>query len=275
MSLSEDAVFLKREHHAINRNSSLLDLWKNEMFLDVTLVCDDDQVEAHRIILSASSWLFRRMLMQKSHNHPLIYLRGVTINELKVLLEFIYSGETKVPQQYFDGVMSLARSLQIEGLTSSGTAKKCDDSAKNGFPNDEVREYAEQFPGLKQLLPVEEDLENSFENVQESSVHQEVNTLESISSQPQREENPGKNTSMEEYDKISNELYSHRRRNTDLIWYCLKCPYTHKSRAFLREHVEKYIKGFQFECNYCGRVYPRKCTLRQHKCKGKKVDVEL
>ena len=46
---------------------------------DVTLVCEDDQqMEAHRIILSAASQVFRTMFKQYQHPHPVVFLRGVT-----------------------------------------------------------------------------------------------------------------------------------------------------------------------------------------------------
>ena len=71
--------FLMRwELHDENRSASLNDLWKNERFLDVTIVCDDDQIEAHKLMLSAASPFFQKILL-RSENHvgrPLLYLKG-------------------------------------------------------------------------------------------------------------------------------------------------------------------------------------------------------
>ena len=50
---------------------------KDPEFSDVTLVCDGDaQIEAHIVIWAGSSTLFSRLLKQKQHPHPLLYMRG-------------------------------------------------------------------------------------------------------------------------------------------------------------------------------------------------------
>ena len=48
----------------------------NDLF-DVTLVCDDEQIQAHKLILSAASDFFRNIFKRNPHQHPLIYLKGV------------------------------------------------------------------------------------------------------------------------------------------------------------------------------------------------------
>ena len=55
-----------------NTSSSFRELREDEDLTDVTLVCEDGkQVEAHKIILAASSPFFMEIL--KKHPHPLIY----------------------------------------------------------------------------------------------------------------------------------------------------------------------------------------------------------
>ena len=47
-------------------------------FADVTLACEDGhQIEAHKVILAASSPFFQNLLRRNKHPHPLIYMRGV------------------------------------------------------------------------------------------------------------------------------------------------------------------------------------------------------
>ena len=66
-------------------------------FTDVTLASEDgQQVEAHRVILAASSPLFQNILKRNKHSHPLIYMRGVKSEVLSAILDFLYFGETKV-----------------------------------------------------------------------------------------------------------------------------------------------------------------------------------
>ena len=50
-------------------NTSFANLKEDKEFADVTLVCEDDQqVEAHKVILAASSPFFENIL--KKNRHP-------------------------------------------------------------------------------------------------------------------------------------------------------------------------------------------------------------
>ena len=51
----------------------------NSLFTDVTLVCDDQiELDAHKIILSSCSEIFRNLLMISNDPNPTILLPGVT-----------------------------------------------------------------------------------------------------------------------------------------------------------------------------------------------------
>ena len=65
----------------------------------MTLACEDgQQVEAHKVILAASSPFFQTLLQKNKHSHPLIYMRGVEseillgIIALRELHFYIYKG---------------------------------------------------------------------------------------------------------------------------------------------------------------------------------------
>ena len=77
-----------------NRASSLRNHWENDAFIDVTIACDDDQLGAHKLVLSSSSSVLENFFMQNPNNfgRSLIYLRGTKKKDLRKLLDFIYSG---------------------------------------------------------------------------------------------------------------------------------------------------------------------------------------
>ena len=61
-----------------NVEKAVANLRQDSDFNDVTLVSEDGQnVEAHKVILAASSPFFNNMLVKNKHNHPLVYMRGV------------------------------------------------------------------------------------------------------------------------------------------------------------------------------------------------------
>ena len=89
-------------------------------FVDVTLVCDDGhQIEAHKVILAASSPFFETILKKNKHSHPLIFMRGMKSIDLVALVDFVYFGEAKVFQENLDSFLAIAEELQLKGLQGS------------------------------------------------------------------------------------------------------------------------------------------------------------
>ena len=93
------------------------DLREEKDFFDVTLVCEDSQVEAHKVVLSACSPFFRSILRRNPHHHPLLYLKGVTYRDLTSLLNFMYRGQVNVAQEELNTFLTVAEDLKVKGLT--------------------------------------------------------------------------------------------------------------------------------------------------------------
>ena len=106
-----------------NLNSSFKSLREDSMFTDVTLACEDGKrrVEAHKIILAASSPMFQNLLSGNKQPCQLIYLRGVQLKDLEAVMDFIYLGEARLPQENLESFLSLANDLQLRGLESKQT----------------------------------------------------------------------------------------------------------------------------------------------------------
>jgi hypothetical protein len=99
--------------------SAFRELRKDQDFFDVTLACDDNQIEAHKIILSACSPFFKGILKRNHHEHPLIYLKGVKYADLVAVLDFMYQGEVNVAQEELNTFLQIAEELKIKGLTQN------------------------------------------------------------------------------------------------------------------------------------------------------------
>ena len=103
-----------------NLGNALRDLRDNRDFFDLTLACDDAQeIQVHRVILSACSTFFRNILRRLPHHHPLIYLRGIKLTDLQSLVNFIYHGEVNIAQEDLNSFLMLAEDLKIKGLTQA------------------------------------------------------------------------------------------------------------------------------------------------------------
>jgi len=121
-----------------NISVAFRELREEKDFFDVTLACDDSQVQAHKVILSACSPFFRNVLRRNPHQHPLLYLKGVKYKELLSVLNFMYMGEVNVAQEELNSFLSVAEDLRVKGLTQnnateapSGKAQPKQEAAKH------------------------------------------------------------------------------------------------------------------------------------------------
>ena len=77
-------------------------------FVDVTLACEDGrQIEAHKVILAATSPFFEKILKENKHSHPLIYMKGMKSDDLTAIVDFLYYGETNVYQENLENFLKI------------------------------------------------------------------------------------------------------------------------------------------------------------------------
>ena len=106
-----------------NVHSAFGKLRDDKEFTDVTLACEDGQkLEAHKVILAASSPFFEKILQNSKHPHPLIYLRGFQSKDLVAILDFLYFGEANVFQENLDSFLAIAEELKLKGLTDQNSS---------------------------------------------------------------------------------------------------------------------------------------------------------
>ena len=111
-----DEFFLAWEDFEQNMATRFQQILQNEEFV-VTLVSGDNvQIKAHKIILNTGSGLFRSVLSENAHHHPIIYLRVVTQEVLHALVDFLYLGQVKIQQHFMKSFMDTTLDLDIHGL---------------------------------------------------------------------------------------------------------------------------------------------------------------
>ena len=112
-----EKLCLKWNDFQENLNSAFGSLREDNAFTDVTLACvDGKQLEAHKVILAASSPFFQKLLVRNNHPKPLIYMRGVKSEDLLATMDFLYQGEANVLQENLDSFLVIAEELQMKGL---------------------------------------------------------------------------------------------------------------------------------------------------------------
>ena len=137
-----DKYFLKWNNFHKNISTSFQELRKEIDLSDVTLVCgDNQQIDAHKVILATASPFFLSILQKSKHPHPIIYLRGVSVIDMRSVVDFIYHGETSVNVDELENFLALAGDLQLRGISDS--ISKNTDEPKINFIKKETDQITE------------------------------------------------------------------------------------------------------------------------------------
>ena len=224
----------------------------DENFNDVSLVCKDgQQVEAHKVILAASSPFFLKLLGRNKHPHPLIFMRGVKFDDLLAILDFLYRGEANVLQENLDSFLAIAEDLQLRGLM--------------GKPDEKVedRDAAEELLPPK-LLPssnTQIDLSKVMKEERGRKVARaEGNTTVALPSQ-----HSGDLDQLEEMVKSmmekSENKYGNSNQKADRCKVCGK----EGMGSNIQDHIEaNHIEGIVIPCNLCEKTFRSRNALRHH-----------
>ena len=91
-------------------------IWNDQNFTDTTLVTgDNQQIQAHKVILSSCSLFFRNILLKNPHQNPLLYLKDIRHKELKMVLQFIYMGQCELGQEELEPFLATGKDLVVIG----------------------------------------------------------------------------------------------------------------------------------------------------------------
>lgn len=116
-------VSLRRATHSTDLVRDFTEMLSEEELFDVTLTCEEGSLNAHRIILAASSPYFRsifsRLASSDNRNqYPIIFLKDIPFVDLKAIVEFIYRGEVILPYSQLQSLVRSAESLKVRGLNN-------------------------------------------------------------------------------------------------------------------------------------------------------------
>ena len=106
--------------HTFSEHLQLMfrDLYEEGKNSDVTLVSDDQtQFKAHKIVLSACSPVFKKIIDNNPSQHPMIYLRGIQSYEMESIFQFMYLGEGKFYYERMAEFIKVAKDLEVKEIS--------------------------------------------------------------------------------------------------------------------------------------------------------------
>ena len=230
-----------------NISCSFGDLREDKDLTDVTLACEDGkQVEAHKVVLAASSPFFKDILKRNKHPNPLIYMRGLTSEDLLAITDFLYFGEANVLQENLDSFLALAEELRLKGLTGTGNNGEAQE------PPGEVGIASQDAVVKKEKMKHSK----SFSNVKSQ-----------ISSNPETAVAVNQiNTDLDQ--QIKSMMTTTDVKTADGRRYVASCNICGKqtSTSGMPSHIEaNHIIGVSHSCDICGKVSRSRHALTMHK----------
>ncbi|KAL3272846.1 hypothetical protein HHI36_014307 [Cryptolaemus montrouzieri] len=116
--MSQSHYSLRWNNHQTHILAAFDALLQAETLVDVTLVCAETSVRAHKVVLSACSPFFQRIFSENPCKHPVIVLKDFSGWEVQAIVDFMYKGEISVIQAQLQSLIKAAESLQVRGLAN-------------------------------------------------------------------------------------------------------------------------------------------------------------
>ena len=225
-------------------------------FIDVTLVCEDgQQVEAHKVILAASSSFFHKLLGRNKHSHPMVYMRGVKFDDLLAIMEFLYRGEANVVQDNLESFLAIAEELQLRGLIGKTDERAEDLDVSGKYPPSKVlpSPYSETKSPKAHPKILRQDnkiVKTDGNTVALPSYHSgDLDQLEEM---------------VKSMMEMSENDYSYKDGRKQKAHLCKVCGKEGMSNA-IKDHIEaNHIEGIVIPCNLCDKTFRSRNALRLH-----------
>ena len=182
--VTEELLSLRWKDFESNFIQSFSEMRDDSDFFDVKIACLDNESEmktipAHKMVLSACSPVFKKLLRAIGNGdskNPLLFLSGISHEEMCAILNFMYNGETKVQHKYLDAFLAAAEKFKIKGLTqenqiNGGNSINSTPSRKRPSQDQQLEDNYENAVGIKSkikktrpLSPVAPKQQESFKN---------------------------------------------------------------------------------------------------------------
>ena len=200
---------------------------------------------------------------------------GVKSRELEAILEFMYSGETKIAEDNMVGFLEKAKELEIQGLSGWNgndvdpppTEEKTTDDKMN--KSREKDKLTETTPGHEsKKLSHEEDASNinveSLLEIKDEPSEGENSDSEMVELLPVSGGSKFSNQSADDDSKLNGSFMEEEIMKSDGVFTCKKCGKTAKTKQNIRKHIEIHLEGQSYPCYVCGKEFKTNNSLHFH-----------
>ncbi|XP_071858488.1 uncharacterized protein isoform X1 [Bombus fervidus] len=115
---STKCCVLQRADHARYITEKFSELLARQALVDVTLVCEEQKLRVHKLVLASNSTYFEEILQQDLGQEPVIFFKDLNFEILKAMVEFMYCGETTIPYQLLSPLLTATKTFKVKELTT-------------------------------------------------------------------------------------------------------------------------------------------------------------
>ena len=239
-------------------------------FADVTLASEDGyQIEAHKVILAASSPFFQSLFKRNKHSHPIIFMRGMKSEHLDAIVDFLYYGEAKVYQQSLEYFLAIAEELKLKGLMGQH-ADNSKHFLKPATPD------LKPLENLDQKIPFNRNSnDNLVTNVETTDFETTCLPQSNVAAFSEASVFSGELQDLAEMVKSMMEKSQNVIMNGAQIRAAFVCKVCGREghNTDIKRHIEaSHIEGISIPCNFCDKRCRSRQTLRIHKAKLHKIN---
>ena len=236
-----------------NVNNAFGRLQNDKDFSDVTLACEDgQQIQAHKVILAASSPFFEDILQKIKHPQPLIYLKGYPSRIFASILDFLYCGEANVLQEDLDTFLAIADDIKLKGLTGQTSSDKLEEqeNPKPYEPNAQSL-FSESTTSQRDMMPKTTSKALAIPNQSDKDLQALNDKVISLTEKGEKMIPNGK-----------------RENGTTKLAQSYICKVCKKEDKWfnIRKHIEaSHIDGISIPCDICDNTFSSRRRLGEHK----------
>ena len=254
-------LHLKWEDFAEEIRASYKILRKSPDFSDVTLVCEDGiEVETHKIILSACSYVFANILQSNKHPNTLFFMRGFSYDTISNILDFMYYGEVNIEVEQLKAFLSAAEDLKLNGISS------INEPEEKLLLRDPIEISETQYDETL----VNEDFRVLSKKTDGHNANEKLNKIQDIllheydkTGQPKGNAESIKLETKTDFDNLDLEIKTFVSK-IDGILTCNVCGKQVNHRPHINDHVESKHMNLSIPCSKCGHISRSRGSLRKH-----------
>ena len=228
-------------------------------FADVTLACEDGhQLEAHKVVLAASSPFFQAILKRNKHRPPGIFVRGMKSVDLVAMVDFLYFGEANVYQENLNSFLAIAEELQLKGLQGSNDQNEIELDTKP-LPTKPKQNY-----GTNQMLSdartATHENKTTFLKEQRDEAREEENNALAIPLSGDLQQLDATVKSMMETSQNMFQSGQNQMQGKQ----CKVCGKEGRPTDIMRHIEANHLEGVSMPCNHCDKIFRLRLSLRKH-----------